>query len=55
MAIDPVCGMQVDEQAAQYTSEYKGKVYYFCSASCKITFDSNPEAYAPVEGEHKPG
>ena len=30
MAKDPVCGMDVDEQKAVATSEYKGKTYYFC-------------------------
>jgi YHS domain-containing protein len=46
MAKDPVCGMQVDERSAEATSEYRGKIYYFCSASCKATFDKNPEKYA---------
>jgi len=39
MAIDPVCGMAVDEKSALYKSEYDGKVYYFCAAVCKRTFD----------------
>jgi YHS domain-containing protein len=46
MAKDRVCGMQVDEQSAKATSEYKRKIYYFCSASCKATFDKNPEKFA---------
>ena len=25
MAIDPVCGMQVDEKTAKHKSEYKGR------------------------------
>jgi Cu+-exporting ATPase len=45
MAKDPVCGMELDEQQAAGTSEYKGETYYFCSAGCKQRFDHNPEAY----------
>ncbi|MEM0097420.1 MAG: YHS domain-containing protein [Conexivisphaerales archaeon] len=42
--IDPVCGMEVDE-STQYKTLYKGKVYYFCAANCKIEFDKDPEGY----------
>jgi YHS domain-containing protein len=49
MAVDPVCGIHVDEKAAvpteQYTSEYDGDTFYFCSAGCKTTFDESPEQY----------
>jgi Cu2+-exporting ATPase len=46
MAIDPVCGMQVNENRAAGKSEHKGKMYYFCSTHCKTTFDKEPEKYA---------
>lgn len=46
MAKDPVCGMQVDERSAAATAEYRGKVYCFCSAACKATFERHPEKYA---------
>jgi Cu+-exporting ATPase len=46
MAIDPICGMGVDEATAAATSEYEGKTCYFCSTSCKKEFDENPEAHA---------
>ena len=45
-AIDPVCEMEVDTQLADFKSEYNGKEYYFCSNSCKIEFDEDPENYA---------
>ena len=45
MAIDPVCGMQVDPAKAAGTSEYQGQTYVFCSAGCKRKFDSNPKQY----------
>ncbi len=43
---DPICNMEVDEQTAAATSEYRGKTYYFCSEDCKEEFDQNPQKYA---------
>ena len=45
MAIDPVCGMEVDEKTATIKSEYKGQTYYFCAPGCKAFFDKDPEKY----------
>ena len=45
MKIDPVCKMEVDENKAAATSEYKGQKYYFCAVGCKKAFDQNPEKY----------
>jgi len=42
MTKDPVCGMDVEENKAQFKSEHMGKTYYFCSQSCKSVFDKNP-------------
>ena len=41
MAKDPICGMMVDEKKAKFKSDYNGKTYYFCAATCKTTFDKN--------------
>ena len=46
MAKDPICGMEVKEDEAAATSDYKGKTYYFCAAGCKETFEKDPEKYA---------
>jgi YHS domain-containing protein len=46
MAIDPVCGMSVDEKSAPAKADYKGKTYYFCSADCKTKFQQQPDKYA---------
>ncbi len=46
MAIDPICKMTVDEKTAKFTSEYKGKKYYFCGPGCKKKFDADPAKYA---------
>jgi len=45
MAIDPVCGMEVDEKTAKHTTTHEDKTYYFCSGGCKSRFESNPEQY----------
>jgi len=47
--VDPVCGMQVEEQTAAGRSEHEGRTYYFCSAGCKEKFDQDPERYAKSE------
>ncbi len=44
-AIDPVCGMSVMVQNAEFTSEYLGQSYYFCCAGCQHSFDKSPERY----------
>jgi YHS domain-containing protein len=45
MTKDVVCGMTVDEKRAKYVSEFQGKRYYFCSSSCKASFDKQPARY----------
>ena len=52
MAIDPVCGMEVDEESAAGQSEYKGQTYYFCAPGCKRDFDKDPEKYIGQAGTH---
>lgn len=42
MVKDPVCGMEINEQDAAGTSQYEGKKYFFCAASCKDNFDRFP-------------
>jgi Cu+-exporting ATPase len=44
-AIDPVCGMTVNTEKAEYVSSYKGKKYYFCAAGCQKKFLQDPEKY----------
>ncbi|MDE1851630.1 MAG: YHS domain-containing protein [Candidatus Micrarchaeota archaeon] len=45
MMKDPVCGMEVKESSG-FRSEYRGKKYLFCSASCKQAFEKEPGRYA---------
>lgn len=49
MAIDPVCGMEVDAKSAAGTAEYEGETFYFCSAECRREFAEDPESYLEEE------
>lgn len=46
---DPVCGMSVDTPTAKHSSEFDGKTWFFCSASCQIKFDADPEQFLSPE------
>jgi len=48
-ALDPVCGMTVEIATAHFTSEFKGRIYYFCAAGCKRSFDKEPGKYLQTE------
>jgi Cu+-exporting ATPase len=50
MEIDPVCKMEVDPATAEWKSEYRGKMYYFCSPGCKRSFEKNPQKYLGESG-----
>lgn len=43
--IDPVCKMEVDAENSQYSTDYEGEKYYFCSATCQQEFEKNPGQY----------
>ena len=51
MAIDPVCGMEVDERTSKEKETYQGSTYYFCSQDCKDEFVASPEDYIGGEEE----
>ena len=42
MAIDPVCGMTVDEHGGKPSSTFAGTTYFFCCNGCKTKFDADP-------------
>jgi YHS domain-containing protein len=54
MAIDPVCGMEVDENGAKERSIFEGRTFYFCSQDCREEFDEAPEEYVG-EGDLRTG
>jgi Cu(I)/Ag(I) efflux system membrane fusion protein len=43
---DPVCGMRIEPSAAHSHVVYEGVTYYFCSESCRRSFDKAPVSYA---------
>jgi xanthine dehydrogenase accessory factor len=46
--VDPVCGMTVDVADARYRTVHDGRTYYFCSAGCLESFESDPARYVTV-------
>nr|WP_319538467.1 heavy metal translocating P-type ATPase [uncultured Methanospirillum sp.] len=44
-AIDPVCGMKVNTDTADFTTTYKNNTYYFCNKGCLDTFEKEPEKF----------
>ncbi|HEY5636450.1 MAG TPA: heavy metal translocating P-type ATPase [Burkholderiales bacterium] len=57
MATDPVCGMEVDENASVHHSVFAGGTWHFCSTGCKKKFDATPAAFAggrPANGTAPP-
>jgi xanthine dehydrogenase accessory factor len=47
-AKDVICGMMVNKSKAKHQTEYQGKVFYFCCAGCKQTFEKSPQQYLEV-------
>ena len=50
MAIDPVCGMQVDPAAAKAHREYQGTRFHFCCEGCARRFEADPARYLTADG-----
>ncbi|MGE5256452.1 MAG: YHS domain-containing protein [Hyphomicrobiales bacterium] len=44
-AVDPVCGMKADSSNAPIAYDAKGRLFYFCSLTCRDEFEKNPERY----------
>ena len=44
MPVDPVCGIELDEQLA-LVHEHKGKSYYFCCNGCRRIFIKKPRKW----------
>ncbi len=56
MAVDPICGMQVNE-STEYKTERDGEHFYFCSAHCRHKFlagPSDPGALKPDSRNPEP-
>jgi len=53
MNIDPVCGMEVNDDS-EHERSFRGVDYRFCSASCLKKFNGNPEDYLGHDYTHDP-
>jgi YHS domain-containing protein len=53
-AIDPVCGMEVEESTAEWKTTYEGQEYYFCSPGCRRSFLKEPAKYLAAAGKPAP-
>jgi len=49
-AIDPVCGMQVDQTRTPHHAEYHGRRHFFCSDGCRRRFNAHPQRYLDPQG-----
>lgn len=45
IAIDPVCGMEVEIASARHHGDFEGRTFYFCCPACKRSFERNPQEY----------
>ncbi|HEY5890993.1 MAG TPA: XdhC family protein [Acidimicrobiia bacterium] len=45
IAIDPVCGMEVDVATAKWITESESGTVYFCAPGCKATFEAAPSEF----------
>jgi Cu+-exporting ATPase len=45
IAIDPVCGMEVDTSTSLLSFDYDGETYWFCGKGCLLDFKDDPTAY----------
>ena len=46
VAIDLICGMDLDVHTVKASADYKGKTYYFCAINCKNHFVADPLKYS---------
>ncbi len=52
IAIDPVCGMEVDTTTSQLSYEHDGTTYWFCGKGCLLEFKDDPDKY--LDPAHTP-
>ncbi|MFO1539961.1 MAG: YHS domain-containing protein [Chloroflexota bacterium] len=45
IAIDPVCGMEVETAGARHVTEHAGTRYRFCARGCLLDFAEDPEKF----------
>lgn len=45
IAMDPVCGMEVDTTTSQLSLDHDGRTYWFCGKGCLLEFRDDPERF----------
>jgi putative ABC transport system ATP-binding protein len=50
MAVDPVCGMSVDQESAPAQAALNGQIFYFCARGCRDEFLESPERFLTEPG-----
>jgi uncharacterized membrane protein YraQ (UPF0718 family)/YHS domain-containing protein len=54
VAIDPICGMQIERASAPATVAHDGRTFFFCSDHCATRFRSDPERFvAAADADHE--
>jgi Cu+-exporting ATPase len=54
IAIDPVCGMQVDALTSTHRFDQRGQTFHFCSARCREKFGADPDSYLRPSAQSAP-
>jgi len=50
LAVDPVCGMSVEQESAPAQAAYEGQIIYFCARGCRDEFMESPERFLTEPG-----
>jgi len=51
LAVDPICGMNVEIEKAVRT-DYREKSYFFCCSHCQQTFEGSPQEYSETNARN---
>jgi YHS domain-containing protein len=54
-AVDPVCGMILVNEKADWVMAHAGHLHYFCSQECRMTFKTNPAKYVTTRSSKSRG
>jgi YHS domain-containing protein len=54
-ALDPVCGMTVNQRLTDIVTTIQGQTYYFCAEGCREAFVSDPQKYLTPAPPKKKG
>lgn len=53
LALDPVCGVEINPHTAFWMIWYRGTPYYFDAEDCQRKFDRKPEHYRQLALERR--